>query len=345
MKKLQIVFGIIVIAILAFMAYQKSMPNVGSYFNQVSISDTVLGKVTGVTPNNSLRTAETYRLVGTIFSGTTLDPNFWTPTIYNGGKITQTGGEVLLSTDGQVNATSSYRTVRSARYIGASANMYRAQIQQTAGVTNNMRNWGAYSTTSGAFFKLEGTTMSVCTRKSSVSTCVPSTSWNSSSFTLDTNVHTYEIYMNNKNVWFAIDDTVVHKVTASTATWSDTLTLPVNMENYNMNGASGSATTSVRVATINRLGPLNTDTIYFRGTTAATNVLKYGAGTLHRITLNNPGGTLITVYDNTSAAGSVIAVIDTPATANPVTLEYNVPFSNGLTIVTTGTWDYTVAYE
>jgi len=52
----------------------------------------------------------------------------------------------------------------------------------------------------------------------------------------------------------------------------------------------------------------------------------------------------ITIYDNFAASGSVIGVITT--TSNCIgEWEYNVPFSNGLTVVTAGTPNITLVYE
>ena len=61
--------------------------------------------------------------------------------------------------------------------------------------------------------------------------------------------------------------------------------------------------------------------------------------------LNDAGGTLGTIYDNTAGSGTVIGILDAPATSDPVSLEYGVDFYTGLTIVTTGNWDLTIVYE
>ena len=77
-----------------------------------------------------------------------------------------------------------------------------------------------------------------------------------------------------------------------------------------------------------------------------TTVVKSGLGVLHAITFNKPTATcVVTLYDNTSAAGSIIGTITIPANPMPVTLLYDVAFNNGLTIVTaTGASDITVSY-
>lgn len=77
-----------------------------------------------------------------------------------------------------------------------------------------------------------------------------------------------------------------------------------------------------------------------------TTVVKTGQGILHAITLNQPVATgVITVYDNTSATGTVIATITVPASPQPVTLLYDAVFNVGLTITTaTAAQNITVTY-
>lgn len=84
---------------------------------------------------------------------------------------------------------------------------------------------------------------------------------------------------------------------------------------------------------------------YAHITTNTTTTVKSGAGTLQNIVINNPGSAWVaTVYDNTAGSGTVIAVISAAAGQ---TLPYNLRFSAGLTIVTTGTTpgDMTVIYD
>jgi hypothetical protein len=81
--------------------------------------------------------------------------------------------------------------------------------------------------------------------------------------------------------------------------------------------------------------------------TATTTLVKTGAGRLNSITVNSLGtvASTVTVYDAVTATGTPIAVI------NSLTLSgafvYNVPFTTGLTIVTTGSVapNLTVAYS
>ena len=72
-------------------------------------------------------------------------------------------------------------------------------------------------------------------------------------------------------------------------------------------------------------------------TSTTTNGIKSGAGTLSRIVINQTGtvASLITVYDNTTATGTVIAIID--GLSRTGNYDYECAFTTGLSIITTGT--------
>ena len=77
--------------------------------------------------------------------------------------------------------------------------------------------------------------------------------------------------------------------------------------------------------------------------TNTTTVVKSGPGVLGTVTINTTAAGIITIYDNTSAAGTKIATI----AASPVigsTFIYNVCFTTGLTIVTAAASNITVSY-
>jgi len=86
---------------------------------------------------------------------------------------------------------------------------------------------------------------------------------------------------------------------------------------------------------------------YSNITTSTTTIVKEGKGTLKSITINSLGtiASLITVYDNTAASGTKIATINSLTLSG--TFLYDVKFTNGLTIVSTGTVapNITVAYK
>jgi hypothetical protein len=88
---------------------------------------------------------------------------------------------------------------------------------------------------------------------------------------------------------------------------------------------------------------------YANMTTATTTTIKSGAGFLHTITLNTPvASATITLYDNTAGSGTKIGTITLGATlANDVygAFLFDVSFSTGLTIVTSGATDLTISYR
>lgn len=302
------------------------------------------------TPMGEMRTVEPFRLVGTTFQGTTKDTNFWTGTVAGNnptGYINQGSGEVILGTSTGVSGSAIYQTIRNARYIGASANRFRGIVQLgSTGIVGNSRKWGAFDGTNGCYFELDGSDLYAVTLKESSPTRYISTGWNTETvLPALTNANTYEIYWTNSKVYFNIGGDLKHVITASNSTWSSTATLPVRLSSTNTGVLQSDETLKCRVATIVRLGNSRSESIYKNISTNTTTVCKYGAGTLHRIVVNNPTNNAVTVYDNTSAAGSKIATIDPDTSAVPFTLDYDCPFWIGLTIVTAGTPDITVIYE
>lgn len=68
----------------------------------------------------------------------------------------------------------------------------------------------------------------------------------------------------------------------------------------------------------------------------ATTTVKSGAGFLHAIIFNGPATATntTTVYDNTAASGTVIAIPLATGVIAPTSVVYNCSFSTGLTIIT-----------
>ena len=317
-----------------------------------------LGYKVGISPMGDMRVEGHTRLVGSSF-GETLDTNFWTtPTIVGTGAATVTNGVVTLTTGtgGASGNSVIVQSVRSARYIGGYPNYYRGQIQCPTIVGSNIRRWGAFGTTDGFFFQYDGSLLSVVCRKgSSDVNKIDSGSFNGklgNIYTLDTSVHTYEIYWTNKSVCFEIDGVDIHVFTGSADVLSNTLSLPVGLQSTNSGVQANANNLLSRSSTIHRMGPLQTQNIYKNITTGTTTVCKYSQGRLNKIILNNTDTTAgnITIYDNTSAAGTLIGTLRIPAVGNqhsafPTTVHYDCPFFNGLTIVTSAATDITVIYE
>lgn len=303
------------------------------------------------TPMNELRTITPFRLVGGNYNNGSLDTTYWTSTVTGSGANTVANAQLTQATGTTANSTVAIQSNRVGRYIGGSSNRYRGIVRQpTTGTANNIRRWGMFTTTDGAFFELNGTTLNVVTRKTSSDTAVAAASWNGTTFTMDTNVHTYEIYMTNSKVYFVIDSVLRHTVSATTTTWTDSMNLPARSENRNSGGSTTAVTQEVRVQTIYRLGSFETQPLSFRqsGTTAGVTV-KTGAGNLHGLIISSiTNNANVTLYDNTAASGTIIFTTGAMAANTiPFDLElHTIPFSNGLTLVISGAnCDVLVVFE
>lgn len=82
---------------------------------------------------------------------------------------------------------------------------------------------------------------------------------------------------------------------------------------------------------------------YTNITTATTTLVKSGQGQLRRVVVNTTAAATITIYDSLTATGTKIATIAaSPAIGS--SFAYEVAFSIGLTVVTAGASDITVAW-
>jgi len=79
--------------------------------------------------------------------------------------------------------------------------------------------------------------------------------------------------------------------------------------------------------------------------TSTTTVVKGGPGILVSVIVNTKGtvASTVTIYDNTAASGTIVAVID--SLNNVGTFTFNCLMAIGITVVTTGAPDITVCYR
>lgn len=138
----------------------------------------------------------------------------------------------------------------------------------------------------------------------------------------------------NYRPWFAADGNGDGTVGANIAS--------VSM--YGINAALGQDRVRVSVDDASILGGIKVLQTAFNfthqaGANAGANI-KTGAGILHSITLNTAiAAATITVYNNTTATGAIIAVIS--AATFQGTLIYDLAFSVGLSYITVGALDVT----
>jgi len=310
-----------------------------------TLNDAFTNTAVKVDALGNLKTIEPVRLVGTAFSGTTKDTNFWTETVTGSGAVAQ-AGEISLTTGVTANSTAKYVSVRKARKVTGAGNQFRMVGRLTTDpVADNLRRAGAYDANDGFFFQVNGTTFGVGARKGTSDTIVNSGSFNGNlgaSVTLNTTFARYFIEYDHLSVKFFVNDVLLHTITATTTALTNTLDLPITMENNNSNGSIVNNGFELLFASIVRLGSITTTAQYKYISTNTTTVCKYGAGVLQKVNNVDNAGT-ITVYDNTAASGSVIVVIDAAKVLGE--MDFNVLFSNGLTIVTASGAKCTIIYE
>lgn len=302
-----------------------------------------------VSYQNELNITPVYRLVGSTFTNAN-DPNFWTETIANSASITYAGDAKLISGT-EVDGSAKLETVQKGRFVPGSLNKFIVVAKPTAGIDDNKKRWGAYDTDNGYFFEMDGTVFCVVTRKDGADTVVASGDFNGewgSDYVMDDNNHFFSAEFGPPGVWFFIDNKLIHHITAIGAAGdlTDSYTLPASMENTN-EGTTTSTTLLVSNNSVFRIGELQTSPIYKHIASNATYVCKLGAGVLHGISVNDPAGACtVTIYDNISAAGTTIGIIElTTKVITPFFMAYDLPFSTGLTIVTSAASDFTIIYE
>jgi len=319
----------------------------------MSLSDD-LGFVGYNTPIGELRTAEPVRLVGAGFEGTTIDTKFWTTGASGTGASIAQGNSQLLLTSGTSNGASAYAySVRRSRYVSGSSMRFRCvgQLGDTGTVGNKRRwgiGWGATmpTITDGAWFQLDGTEFSIVTCKGGSETKVTTFNGNLGQYALTGTVATCEIYWTNSKIWFVFGGQLLHTVSATNATWSNTMNFHAFKDSLNSSILGASVTMAVRTSSIYRLGKFETQPIYYHlSGDAATHVLKLGAGILHKIIYNNTSGTSLAIIDNSTGTTPVVGTITTTSSALGV-WDYYIPFNNGLILITVGNGlDATIVYE
>lgn len=313
------------------------------------------GFVQNLTPFGEVIANPLYRIVGSVFPGSTLDANFWTAVTGTGGTVATTNGLVTIATGTTANNAVSLTSVYAGRFVGGYPNKTRQLYTLgDTGTVNNVRQWGigdAATPSNGAFFELNGTTFNLVTIKAGVRTVVANGTFNGPEgliVTVDTLPHFYEILFTPETIWFYIDQELIHTANFTT-TWSSTMNLYLIHTNTNSGGSTTNVNAYLAASLVMREGLPNVQPIskMIQGTTAGT-TFKIGAGSLHRgIVSNITNNATITIYDNTAASGTVIwASGAMGAQTVPFPLDFgDIEFSVGLTVVITTGANLYVAFD
>jgi hypothetical protein len=381
------------------------------------------------TPNGDGRSITPFRQVGSAFEGPTLDSNFWSTSLLSGGTTTQTNGRIDMATNTSANGVAGLYSVRKARHIAGSANLFRmAGRFGDIGTANNVREFGVclaanylltitstgvtagdvytdassvqytvlitstgatvtvfatgvptagtrvYTRVSGSgastftgstfastsvltdgfYFQLSGTSFSVVTSIGGSATKISSGAFNGNvgtTYVVNTDMQSWEIYYNSASVWFTVNGVVLHKVENSQTPLSNTLSLHAFVRNGNLGGSTSNVLMYLRSLTIKQLGPLDTESTYKYVATNTTTICKYGGGRLKRVIFGDPDlAQIVTLYDGLSTAAPLISILTNIAASTAhgrahTQVDFDCPFHNGLTMVTSTSIPITIIYE
>lgn len=325
------------------------------YF-QVAVKDFrsgELGTESEVDPMGNLRTITPVKLVGATFIGNTVDAAFWTTSSNGTAAVTQSIGRLQFSTGATAGSSCSLQSVRYGRYNAGAANYFRGQIRVLPQTGSCLQRWGTFDAQSGFYFEVSNSVFNLGYRNSGVDTKIVNGSFNGeagNTYTIGTNVTTYELYWTNKSTYYVIDSTLIHKQSGNINPLSDTPTLPIRLELTNPTGASGSNNIFTRVLSINRLGPLTSNPTRVSATAAVTSSCKLGAGHLHKIIVGsiNANGNSLAVFDGIvgQAGATKISTLTFAATnTGPWVIPFDCAFYTGLYVVPSAAEDITVVYE
>jgi hypothetical protein len=310
-------------------------------------------------PMRDLKVAQPYRVVGTSF-GASIDTVFWTAVTSGAGSASGVAAAIATISSGTANSGyGKLSSTRSGRFLFAHPLMWRGAIRLTAvTVAENTRRWGAFSVSTvtpqnGFYFSVSATgVLSVNNASGGTPSSIDSGSFNGdvTSYTLDTNVHAYEIVYYTMGAWFYIDDVLIHKITPTTSVLAQSLSVPINIISFNSASGTTSGTIECWNSVIIRMGREETMPIsYYQSGTTAGVVLKIGAGQLHSVNVSGVvNNSAITLYDNTAASGTVLWSSGTMgAQTTPFSIDlHQVHFSTGLTLlIAAANSIVTIAYE
>lgn len=316
----------------------------------IVIHDSQTDMDTKVAPFGDLRTTQLTRIIGGSFDGTTLDTFIWSVVNSNGATSSMASGAIKLDMSSNIASSSILESVNPARFQSAFANQFLCGIiLSSVNTLNNTCRWGAYDASNGFFFELASGVFKIVVRKNAVDTAITSFNgvFGTSGPTIDTLSTGYEIWYHGGRQFFFTKSRLIHAISPSNTTTVATLNLKSRFECFNTGVVSTLVNLQIIASAINRCAGIPSRPSYYNISSAGTNILKRGPGTLHSLIVNNNGsvGSSITIYDNTAGSGTVIAIVDTNK-ASVSTLSYNLDFYVGLTVVTVnGFGNVTVVWD
>jgi len=309
-----------------------------------------------ITPSGQLNTGELVRLVGGNFvGGQPLLPHIWNQNFSGSGNNVTLDGELELNTGTTANGASRLSTFRRARFITATFNLAHLAVS-TPGFANAnvLRRWGVFDPISdslgndGVFFENNSGAYSVVRVKNGQEEDrVSELFFNAPNIFIKNNaVAVYEIYFNAGTIFFFQNRRLIHRMSSLDSAAYNSPHLRAGSIVENLNGNTVNNTLVSRGFATSRIGANSAIPEPFHITGSGIFIIKNTPAKLHRININDKGtgASQITVFNNFTNSGEIIANLDTADVIGSV--PYDVELDIGLTVQGVGgSIDATIVFD
>jgi hypothetical protein len=332
-----------------------------------TLGDTILvdpqtGAESLIAPNGVLHIAQLVRLVGDNFrDGQPLLDTVWRQADVGSGTVMNVDGEMTLITGTSANGETLVDSFRRARFLTGTFNMtHQAMSCPDWEATDVVREWGCIdyyngvgasaSPQNGVVWRNDSGNWYVARYKNGIEVeTIAEASFNNTTtnpFIKNDSIHIYEIMYNAGVMFFLQDRKLVHTMASTTSAAYGTTHLRCGQRIFNKNGNTVDNSLVSRGSSIGRLGARDVAPNFKFIDTNGTFFIKNNPGTLHKIILTDlgTGAATITFYNSTTGSGETITKLDTNDVIG--TLDYDLEFDEGLTIVASGgNVQFTVVFD
>jgi hypothetical protein len=309
-----------------------------------------------VTPAGALKVSEIVHLAGDAFGDGPLSGVKWTINTVNSATQLETGGELILATNGGADADVRVDTVSRGRFYPGHFNTAHiaAQLSSVWASTDTIAEWGAFDANDpvngdGLFIRFFGGEFNIVTKRAGVENVVNEASFNGFIPVKNALTTVYEVGFNAGTARFYQGPNVFHVESAASGPYVSTPHLRVGARLYNINGSTESHDIRFRALGMYRVGRPFAVPDFIHIGAAGTFTIKDSPGTLHRIVLSRSGGgaslETIEFRDGPLGTSPLISVIAMESNDNK-SHAFGHVFNDGLTVVLSSSqFDLTVVYD
>ena len=323
---------------------------------KIGIFDPETGTPSLVTPAGALKISEIVHLCGDVFGTGPLSDKKWDINEINSATETEINGELIMATNGAVDADARIQSKTRARFYPGHFNTAHvaAQLSSVWATADTVAEWGAYDADDpvngdGIFIRYTDGEFSIVTKRSGVENVVNEGSFTGFIPAKNANTNVYEIAFNAGTARFIQGVKVFHVESAASGPYVGTPHLRAGARIYNKNGHNGNHDIRFRALGIYRVGRPYAVPDYEYISAAGATTIKTSPGTLHRIVLTRQGGgastETVTFHDGSTTADPVFAEI-AMATNDNQSHSFEHIFNNGLTVdISSSQFNLTVIYD